>query len=105
MQFYQNYSLQSFPRSATTLHFEFYAENPIVVEPSTTATSLPSTKKVGQANLVTCIHIDGVDELGKTPAEIMNDLLKIYNVPQERQVKNVQIFASFTKQNKNQVQV
>lgn len=73
--------------SATTLHFEFYAESPTVSEPSTTGTSLPSTKKVGQTNLVTYIHIEAVDKLGKTPAQIMNDLLKVYNVPQERQVK------------------
>lgn len=73
--------------SATTLHFEFYAENPIVAEPSATGTSLSSTKKVGQMNLVTYIHIENVDKLGKTPAQIMNDLLKVYNVPQERQVR------------------
>lgn len=75
-----------FPASATTLHFEFYAENPIVAEPSATGTSLSSTKKVGQMNLVTYIHIENVDKLGKTPAQIMNDLLKVYNVPQERQM-------------------
>lgn len=78
--------LQPFPASATTLHFEFYAENPTVSEPS--GTSLSSTKKVGQTNLVTYIHIENVDKLGKTPAQIMNDLLKVYNVPQERQVKS-----------------
>ncbi|XP_011638354.1 E3 ubiquitin-protein ligase HUWE1 isoform X5 [Pogonomyrmex barbatus] len=75
-----------FPASATTLHFEFYAENPTVAEPSATGTSLSSTKKVGQMNLVTYIHIENVDKLGKTPAQIMNDLLKVYNVPQERQM-------------------
>ncbi|XP_020278772.1 E3 ubiquitin-protein ligase HUWE1 isoform X2 [Pseudomyrmex gracilis] len=74
-----------FPTSATTLHFEFYAENPIVSEPSATG-SASSTKKVGQTNLVTYIHIENVDKLGKTPAQIMNDLLKVYNVPQERQM-------------------
>lgn len=77
--------MQPFPTSATTLHFEFYAENPIVSEPS--GTSLSSTKKVGQTNLVTYIHIENVDKLGKTPAQIMNDLLKVYNVPQDRQVR------------------
>ncbi|XP_029672475.1 E3 ubiquitin-protein ligase HUWE1 isoform X6 [Formica exsecta] len=77
---------KAFPASATTLHFEFYAENPIIMESSTTGTSLSSTKKVGQTNLVTYIHIENVDKLGKTPAQIMNDLLKVYNVPQERQM-------------------
>lgn len=84
---YYTFILQPFPTSATTLHFEFYAENPTVTEPSTTGTSLSSTKKVGQMNLVTYIHIENVDKLGKTPAQIMNDLLKVYNVPQERQVR------------------
>lgn len=82
------FTLQPFPASATTLHFEFYAENPSVSETSTTAgASLPSTKKIGQTNLVTYIHIENIDELGDTPAQIMNDLLKVYNVPQERQVR------------------
>ncbi|XP_048511685.1 E3 ubiquitin-protein ligase HUWE1 isoform X4 [Athalia rosae] len=89
-----------FPASATTLHFEFYAENPIVSTTTTTTTTatdspVPSnaatsggsgTKKSGQTNLVTYIHIEGVDKLRKTPAQIMNDLLKSYNVPQERQM-------------------
>lgn len=84
--------------SATTLHFEFYAESPTVSEPSTTGTSLPSTKKVGQANLVTYIHIEAVDKLGKTPAQIMNDLLKVYNVPQERQVKILFLYRALKKE-------
>ncbi|XP_046484252.1 E3 ubiquitin-protein ligase HUWE1 isoform X1 [Neodiprion pinetum] len=99
-----------FPASATTLHFEFYAENPIVfttTSATTTATTTTTTttmatepamsssgsasggssnKKSGQTNLVTYIHIEGVDKLRKTPAQIMNDLLKSYNVPQERQM-------------------
>lgn len=89
------WNLQPFPTSATTLHFEFYAENPTVSETSATGTSLPSTKKVGQANLVTYIHIEAVDKLGKTPAQIMNDLLKVYNVPQERQVKMPRYFSFY----------
>ncbi|XP_011497625.1 PREDICTED: E3 ubiquitin-protein ligase HUWE1 [Ceratosolen solmsi marchali] len=66
-----------FPASATTLHFEFYAEN---------SPCSSSVKKTVQTNLVTYIHIENVDKLGKTPAQIMNDLLKMYNVPQERQM-------------------
>lgn len=49
-------------------------------------TSSGSLKKSGQTNLVTYIHIEGVDKLDKTPAQIMNDLLKVYNVPQDRHV-------------------
>lgn len=76
--------IQPFPSSATTLHFEFYAENPTVTESAITTNI--SIKKIGQTNYATYIHIEGVDKLGKTPAQIMNDLLKIYNVPQDRQV-------------------
>ncbi|KAG7210750.1 hypothetical protein KM043_012246 [Ampulex compressa] len=82
----KEYPDKPFPPSATTLHFEFYAENPTVSEASGTTASNSNTKKIGQTNLVTYIHIEGVDKLGKTPAQIMNDLLKVYNVPQERQM-------------------
>ncbi|XP_076294389.1 HECT, UBA and WWE domain containing E3 ubiquitin protein ligase 1 isoform X2 [Lasioglossum baleicum] len=72
------------PASATTLHFEFYAENPTTDASGTTQNT--GTKKIGQTNFVTYIHIENVDKLGKTPAQIMNDLLKVYNVPQDRQM-------------------
>ncbi|XP_015599094.1 E3 ubiquitin-protein ligase HUWE1 isoform X3 [Cephus cinctus] len=76
-----------FPASATTLHFEFYAENPMATETSSSSTAGNAVaKKSGLTNLVTYIHIEEVDKLGKTPAQIMNDLLKVYNVPQERQM-------------------
>ncbi|XP_012277229.1 E3 ubiquitin-protein ligase HUWE1 isoform X2 [Orussus abietinus] len=74
-----------FPASATTLHFEFYVEN-VTTEASNNAAGTSSTRKTGQTNLVTYIHIEGVDKLNKTPAEIMNDLLKVYNVPEDRQM-------------------
>lgn len=77
------YFFQPLPTSATTLHFEFYAENPST---DANATSTTGTKKSGQTNFVTCIHIENLDKLGKTPAQIMNDLLKVNNVPQDRQV-------------------
>lgn len=81
--------------SATTLHFEYYAENnatPTEATSNATMTAAstigPSnTKKISQTNLVTYIHIENVDKLGKTPAQIMNDLLKVYNVPPDRQVR------------------
>lgn len=75
-----------FPPSATTLHFEYYAENPTATEATNSSTGNSNIKKVGQTNLVTYIHIENVDKLGKTPAQIMNDLLKFYNVPQDRQM-------------------
>ncbi|XP_063994967.1 E3 ubiquitin-protein ligase HUWE1 isoform X2 [Diachasmimorpha longicaudata] len=74
---------KAFPVSATTLHFEYYAENPTT---SAETPSTPNLRKTSQTNLVTYIHIENVDKLGKTPAQIMNDLLKYYNVPQDRQM-------------------
>lgn len=68
------------------MHFEFYAENSTT---DSNATSNIGTKKSGQTNFVTCIHIENVDKLGKTPAQIMNDLLKVNNVPQDRQVSYI----------------
>ncbi|XP_058791372.1 E3 ubiquitin-protein ligase HUWE1 isoform X2 [Phymastichus coffea] len=75
-----------FPVSATTLHFEFYAENLSVQETSSGTPSGGIVKKTAQTNLVTYIHIENVDKVCKTPAQIMNDLLKVYNVPQDRQM-------------------
>ncbi|XP_015191132.1 PREDICTED: E3 ubiquitin-protein ligase HUWE1 isoform X3 [Polistes dominula] len=79
----KEYPDKPFPPSATTLHFEFYAENPAVTESAITSNSV---KKIGQTNYATYIHIESVDKLGKTPAQLMNDLLKVYNVPQDRQM-------------------
>ncbi|KAG6803233.1 E3 ubiquitin-protein ligase HUWE1 isoform X1 [Apis mellifera caucasica] len=79
----KEYPDKPLPASATTLHFEFYAENSTT---DSNATSNIGTKKSGQTNFVTCIHIENVDKLGKTPAQIMNDLLKVNNVPQDRQI-------------------
>lgn len=67
-----------FPASATTLHFEFYAE----VEKS-------EDEKGGKKSLasnVTVIHVEGMDKTNKTPARIMEELLEQYDVPEEKQV-------------------
>ena len=58
-----NYS--TFPDSATTLHFEFYAEN-----------SASKTNAV----LMTVVHLPHVDQLGQSPAELMESLLATYSV-------------------------
>ncbi|XP_076681578.1 HECT, UBA and WWE domain containing E3 ubiquitin protein ligase 1 isoform X3 [Andrena cerasifolii] len=81
----KEYPDKPLPVSATTLHFEFYAENANASDVSSTPSST-GTKKLGQTNFVTYIHIENVDKLGKTPAQVMNDLLKVYNVPQDRQM-------------------
>ena len=69
-----------FPQSATTLHFEFYAE----VEKSED----DKGKKVLSTN-VTVIHVEGLDKMDKTPARIMEELLDQFDVPEEKQVRNI----------------
>ncbi|XP_044741696.1 E3 ubiquitin-protein ligase HUWE1 isoform X4 [Chrysoperla carnea] len=59
------------PQSASTLHFEFYEE------------------KVthNQTSPLRYIHIESVDKLDKTPAEIMNELVQQYRIPQDKQMR------------------
>ncbi|XP_022080949.1 E3 ubiquitin-protein ligase HUWE1-like [Acanthaster planci] len=65
------------PTSATTLHFEFYSE---LVTPE----DRPAKKHTPHA--VTVIHLENVDRIAASPAEIMEDLMKNYNVPKEKQM-------------------
>ena len=75
----QDKPILEFPQSATTLHFEFYAE----VEKSED----DKGKKVLSTN-VTVIHVEGLDKMDKTPARIMEELLGQFDVPEEKQVRN-----------------
>ena len=61
------------PPSGTTLHFEFHNEQ---VD--------PKDSKGKQA--MTYIHVEYVDQIRKTPAEIMKGLLSIYAVPSDKEV-------------------
>ena len=74
----QDKNIAEFPNSATTLHFEFYAE----VEKSDDDTK---TGKKTLASNVTVIHVEGLDKMNKNPAKIMEDLLVQYDVPEEKQ--------------------
>jgi E3 ubiquitin-protein ligase HUWE1 len=65
--------IETFPSSATTLHFEFYAES-------------GGDGKKNQSTSVTVIHLDHVDKMEKTPAAIMEELLKQYSVPDDKQM-------------------
>ena len=73
----QDKIISLFPASATTLHFEFYAE----VEKSEA-----EDKKKTLASNVTVIHVEGLDKMNKTPARIMEELLQSYDVPEEKQM-------------------
>ena len=72
-----NDPIESFPESATTLHFEFYAETP--------GPTGPSGKK-NLSSTVTVIHLEHVDQIPESPAKIMEGLLREYQVPQDKQM-------------------
>ncbi|RUS89503.1 hypothetical protein EGW08_002736 [Elysia chlorotica] len=68
----------SFPPSATTLHFEFYAESK---DDQTNKKVQPASSTVIQS-----IHMENVDKSGRMPSQIMEDILEVYDVPTEKQV-------------------
>ena len=70
--------LSSYPSSATTLHFEFYAE---------VATSFSSSTVKTTANTVTIIHVEHVEWLNKSPAQLMEELIEVYHVPLDKQMQ------------------
>ena len=79
----QDKAIAEFPTSATTLHFEFYAE---VERSDAAADTERSGGKKTLASNVTVIHVEGLDKMNKTPARIMEELLEQYDVPEEKQV-------------------
>ena len=79
----QDKAIAEFPTSATTLHFEFYAE---VERSDAPADTERSGGKKTLASNVTVIHVEGLDKMNKTPARIMEELLEQYDVPEEKQV-------------------
>lgn len=68
--------------SATTLHVEFHREDETKSPRRDPRTGEP---RVGKPNLH-IIHIEHIDKLHKTPAEIMKSLVSLYYVPPEKEV-------------------
>lgn len=66
------------PPSGTTLHFEFHNDQ-------------ASESKQNKQSL-TYIHVEHVDQIRKTPAEIMKGLLTIYPVPADKEVIKIVLF-------------
>lgn len=60
------------PPSGTTLHFEFHNDQ-------------TTDSKQNKQNM-TYIHVDHIDQIRKTPAEIMKGLLTIYTIPADKEV-------------------
>lgn len=60
---------------------EFHQED----EGKSAKSSKKEAKPVGKPNL-NIIHIEHIDKLHKTPAEIMKSLVSLYNVPSDKEV-------------------
>ncbi|XP_044765781.1 E3 ubiquitin-protein ligase HUWE1 isoform X3 [Coccinella septempunctata] len=60
--------------SATTLHVEFHKDDIEIKDPKDTRYS------------TNIIHIEHVDKLHKTPAEIMKSLVSMYNIPEDKEM-------------------
>ncbi|GFT18781.1 e3 ubiquitin-protein ligase HUWE1 [Nephila pilipes] len=72
----QNLPINLYPASASTLHFEYYAENG----------DEKTFKK--SSNAIIAIHIDNVDKIpGKTPSQIMEELVEKFTVPEDKQMQ------------------
>ena len=78
----QDKAITEFPSSATTLHFEYYAE----IEKNETDDKMKDGAKKTLSSNVTIINVEALDKMDKTPAKIMEELLQQYEVPVEKQV-------------------
>ncbi|XP_051961190.1 E3 ubiquitin-protein ligase HUWE1-like isoform X1 [Xyrauchen texanus] len=68
--------MSKYPPSATTLHFEFYAE------PS----SEVKVEKKASSNTLHYIHIEQLDKISESPSEIMQSLTAMYIIPKDKQI-------------------
>lgn len=78
--------LQSYPDSATTLHFEAYSGSG---DASSRAEATGGSSKPYAATMpvqITSVHLLARD---KTSSQIMDDILQQYRVPQDKQVRRL----------------
>ncbi|MBN3316445.1 HUWE1 ligase, partial [Atractosteus spatula] len=68
--------MSKYPPSATTLHFEFYAEPSTEVKVDRKSTS----------NTLHYIHIEQLDKISESPSEIMESLTMMYSIPKDKQI-------------------
>ncbi|XP_056588306.1 E3 ubiquitin-protein ligase HUWE1 [Triplophysa dalaica] len=68
--------MSKYPPSATTLHFEFYAEPGSEVK----------VEKKSSSNTLHYIHIEQLDKISESPSEIMESLTAMYNIPKDKQI-------------------
>uniref|UniRef100_A0A4W6F1Z1 HECT-type E3 ubiquitin transferase n=1 Tax=Lates calcarifer TaxID=8187 RepID=A0A4W6F1Z1_LATCA len=67
--------MTKYPPSATTLHFEFYAEPGPEVK----------VERKTSSNTLHYIHIEQLDKISESPSEIMESLTVLYNIPKDKQ--------------------
>ncbi|XP_077452789.1 E3 ubiquitin-protein ligase HUWE1 isoform X1 [Stigmatopora argus] len=67
--------MTKYPPSATTLHFEFYAEPSPEVK----------VERKTSSNTLHYIHIEQLDKISDSPSEIMESLTVMYNIPKDKQ--------------------
>uniref|UniRef100_A0A3B3WWL6 E3 ubiquitin-protein ligase HUWE1 n=1 Tax=Poecilia mexicana TaxID=48701 RepID=A0A3B3WWL6_9TELE len=68
-------TMTKYPPSATTLHFEFYAEPGPEVK----------VDRKTSSNTLHYIHIEQLDKISESPSEIMESLTVMYNIPKDKQ--------------------
>ncbi|XP_075041003.1 E3 ubiquitin-protein ligase HUWE1 isoform X9 [Mixophyes fleayi] len=68
--------MSKYPPSATTLHFEFYAEPGSEVK----------VEKRTSSNTLHYIHIEDLDKISESPSEIMESLTKLHSIPKDKQM-------------------
>uniref|UniRef100_A0A8C5AFK1 E3 ubiquitin-protein ligase HUWE1 n=1 Tax=Gadus morhua TaxID=8049 RepID=A0A8C5AFK1_GADMO len=68
--------MSKYPPSATTLHFEFYAEP---------GPEVKVERKQTSSNTLHYIHIEQLDKISESPSEIMESLTVMYNIPKDKQ--------------------
>ncbi|XP_071332260.1 E3 ubiquitin-protein ligase HUWE1 isoform X11 [Trachinotus anak] len=68
--------MTKYPPSATTLHFEFYAEP---------GPEVKVERKQTSSNTLHYIHIEQLDKISESPSEIMESLTAMYNIPKDKQ--------------------
>uniref|UniRef100_A0A3Q3JUL5 E3 ubiquitin-protein ligase HUWE1 n=1 Tax=Monopterus albus TaxID=43700 RepID=A0A3Q3JUL5_MONAL len=69
-------TMTKYPPSATTLHFEFYAEP---------GPEVKVERKQTSSNTLHYIHIEQLDKISESPSEIMESLTVMYNIPKDKQ--------------------
>ncbi len=86
--------LSSYPSSSTTLHFEFYAEVPVGATGDGSKAAGGGALVKSSANTVTVVHVEHVEWLNKSPAQLMEELIEVSQQPSAFYFFVVSIFSN-----------